>query len=157
MIFLFPSGLLTFGTCLCSRCELELLHAAEQSTLRSAVFPANAKEQWHCQCRRNFAQSTFISCDIQHSIFKELRKKTAAAAPLITFPQTSTVIYNLDDIAGTKYNLVPYTSSPAHIYRPCVIWKLLLFKLFLWLRSSPVSILTADSSFAAGKYRICYR
>lgn len=44
VIFLFPLGLLTFGTCLCSwwallahRCELEFLRAAQQSTLHTAV------------------------------------------------------------------------------------------------------------------------
>jgi len=73
----------------------------------------------------------FISCDTEHSICKELRKKTAAAAPLITFPQTSTVIYNLDDAAGTKYDLDPHTGDPPRFYRRRVIGELQLFKLFL--------------------------
>lgn len=164
MNFPFPSRLLTFGTCLCSwwvlpahRSKLELLHAAQQSILHTAVFPASAKEQRHCQGRRHSAQSMFISCDTEHSICKELRKKTAAAATLITFPQTSTVIYNLDDVAGTKYDLDPHASSPPHFYRPCVIRELQLFKLFLWVRLSPVRFFIAHSPFATGKYRIWCR
>lgn len=123
----------------------------------TATFPGSAKEQGQCQRRRHFVQSMFISCDTEHSICKELRKKTAAVAPLITSPQTSTAIYNLDDVAGTKYDLDPHTSSPPHFYRPCVIWELQLFKLFLWVRLSPARLFIAHSPFATGRYRICCR
>lgn len=111
-----PSRLLTFGTFLCSwwvlpahRSKAELLHAAQQGILHTAVLPASATAQGHCQRRRHFAQSMFIGCDTEHGVSKELQKKTAAAAPLITFPQTSTVIYNLDDVTGTKYDLDRHT------------------------------------------------